>query len=187
MVVFWVVTPCSLVETDWCFRGAIALMMEAVRTSETSVYFSETTLSYIPEGSRLQSILWCFKSVKKYVVYTALISYNILEGHVCAKAVVFIIYYSLFIDWLRGARTQRFITAFTKARNRSQSWANRIHSTPPSQSPRYPIWSNPPIYDSVFRVNSFLRILPPKIFKLVSPLPCVCHVPPTSFSLIWSS
>jgi hypothetical protein len=28
----------------------IALMMKAVRTSETSVYFNETTLRYIPEG-----------------------------------------------------------------------------------------------------------------------------------------
>jgi hypothetical protein len=29
-------------------------MMEAVRTSETSVYFNETTWRYIPEGSNLQ-------------------------------------------------------------------------------------------------------------------------------------
>jgi hypothetical protein len=28
----------------------IALMTEAVRTSETSVYFNETTRHYIPEG-----------------------------------------------------------------------------------------------------------------------------------------
>jgi predicted secreted protein len=32
----------------------IALMMEAVRTSETSVYSNETTARYIPEGSNLQ-------------------------------------------------------------------------------------------------------------------------------------
>jgi hypothetical protein len=32
----------------------IALMMEAVRTSETSVYSNETTRRYIPEGSNLQ-------------------------------------------------------------------------------------------------------------------------------------
>jgi hypothetical protein len=29
--------------------------MEAVRTSETSVYSNETTLCYIPEGSNLQN------------------------------------------------------------------------------------------------------------------------------------
>jgi hypothetical protein len=32
----------------------IALMMEAVCTSETPVYYYETTLRYIPEGSNLQ-------------------------------------------------------------------------------------------------------------------------------------
>jgi hypothetical protein len=32
----------------------IALMMEAVHTSETSVYFNETTRRYIPEGCHLQ-------------------------------------------------------------------------------------------------------------------------------------
>jgi hypothetical protein len=34
--------------------ASIALMMEAVRTSETSVY-SETTRRYIPEGSNLHT------------------------------------------------------------------------------------------------------------------------------------
>jgi hypothetical protein len=32
----------------------IALMMEAVRASETSVYFNETTRHYIPQGNNLQ-------------------------------------------------------------------------------------------------------------------------------------
>jgi hypothetical protein len=49
MTVFWVVSPCILVEVYQRFRGAcclhyqgiraIALMMEAARTSETSVNF----------------------------------------------------------------------------------------------------------------------------------------------------
>jgi hypothetical protein len=75
-------TPYSLVEVYRRFRGAyclhhqgkilagptdsdisswvsahglfIALMMEAVHTSETSVYFNETTRRYIPEGSYLK-------------------------------------------------------------------------------------------------------------------------------------
>jgi hypothetical protein len=34
--------------------STIALMMEEIRTSETSVYFSENTLQYIPEGCRLR-------------------------------------------------------------------------------------------------------------------------------------
>jgi hypothetical protein len=37
--VFWDGAPCSLVETDRRFRGL--MMMEAVRTSETSVNFYE--------------------------------------------------------------------------------------------------------------------------------------------------
>jgi hypothetical protein len=55
--VFWDVAPCSHVE-DRRFRGAYCLrhegiiiaLMEAVRTSETSVCFKETTRRYIPEG-----------------------------------------------------------------------------------------------------------------------------------------
>jgi hypothetical protein len=39
--VFWDVAP-------------IALMMEAVRTSETSVHSNKTTLRYIPEDSKLK-------------------------------------------------------------------------------------------------------------------------------------
>jgi hypothetical protein len=46
--------PCSLVEEDRRIRGAIALMMEAVCTSETSVFFCETTRSHIAEGCHLQ-------------------------------------------------------------------------------------------------------------------------------------
>jgi hypothetical protein len=55
----------SLVAVDRRFGGAyclhnraiITLMMEAVRTSETSVY-SETTRRYIPEGSNLRFLLF---------------------------------------------------------------------------------------------------------------------------------
>jgi hypothetical protein len=46
MTVFWDVAPCSLVEIDRCFEvltasiiWLIALMMEAVSTSETSANF----------------------------------------------------------------------------------------------------------------------------------------------------
>jgi hypothetical protein len=41
MIAFWDIASFSLVEVDRRFRGA--LMMEAVRTSETSVYFNQTT------------------------------------------------------------------------------------------------------------------------------------------------
>jgi hypothetical protein len=62
--VFWDVASCSLVGADGRFRGEyclhhqddslifIVLMMEAIRTSETSVYF-KTTRCYIPEDSKL--------------------------------------------------------------------------------------------------------------------------------------
>jgi hypothetical protein len=57
---FWDVAPCSLVGVDRRFRGSHCLhhqddesivTMEAVRTSETSLYSNETTRRYIPEGS----------------------------------------------------------------------------------------------------------------------------------------
>jgi hypothetical protein len=45
MAVFWFVAPCSL---------AITLLMEAARTSETSVNFYQTTRRYNPEDSHLR-------------------------------------------------------------------------------------------------------------------------------------
>jgi hypothetical protein len=42
---FWTVTEMQTAST-------ITLMMEAVRTSETSVYFSDTTLRCLPERGR---------------------------------------------------------------------------------------------------------------------------------------
>jgi hypothetical protein len=61
--VFWDIAPCSDVEVDRRFRGAYCLnhqgdvlMMEAVRTSETSVNFNVTTRRYIPEDSELPQL-----------------------------------------------------------------------------------------------------------------------------------
>jgi hypothetical protein len=61
MAVFWVVTPCRLVEVYQRLRGTyclhhqdlIALMMEATSTSETLVNFYQTTRRYNPEDSHL--------------------------------------------------------------------------------------------------------------------------------------
>jgi hypothetical protein len=58
MTAFWHITPCSLVEVDRHFHyqgDIIALMTEAVRTSETSVSFHETTQGNIPEDSSSNS------------------------------------------------------------------------------------------------------------------------------------
>jgi hypothetical protein len=52
MTAFWDVAPCSLVEVDRRF----VLMMETVCTSETSVYFYETTRLNIPESCHLQEL-----------------------------------------------------------------------------------------------------------------------------------
>jgi hypothetical protein len=58
--VFWNVALCSHVEVDQRFKGAyclnnqvIALMMEAVGISETSVKFNVIARCYIPEVSKL--------------------------------------------------------------------------------------------------------------------------------------
>jgi hypothetical protein len=67
--VFWFVAPYSYVEGDWRYRGAyclhhqgdetfITLMMEAVRTSVSSVQFNITTRRYIRE----ESVLSCFRN-----------------------------------------------------------------------------------------------------------------------------
>jgi hypothetical protein len=50
MIVFWDVALCSLIEIDQHF---IALMMEAVSTSEMLVNFYQTTQCNIPEDSHL--------------------------------------------------------------------------------------------------------------------------------------
>jgi hypothetical protein len=54
---FWHIAPCSLVEVHDVLEvrtgSIIALMMDAVRTPETSVYFNETTSLYMPEGCHL--------------------------------------------------------------------------------------------------------------------------------------
>jgi hypothetical protein len=55
--VFWDVAPCSHVEFYRRFIGVYCLhhqgtLMEAVRTSETSVKFNMSTWRYIPEGSK---------------------------------------------------------------------------------------------------------------------------------------
>jgi hypothetical protein len=71
--VFWDIQPCSQNDVD------IALMMEAARTSETSVDIDLTTRLYIPEESKLQNIYqnngWLtiyisnkfFKNVSKFI------------------------------------------------------------------------------------------------------------------------
>jgi hypothetical protein len=52
MTAAWDIAPCNLVEVDQRL-SAIALMMEAIRFSETSVYFYETTGYYITEDCYL--------------------------------------------------------------------------------------------------------------------------------------
>jgi hypothetical protein len=54
--VFWVVSPCSLVEIDVSVPASIiiALMMEAASTSETSVNVYQTTRRDNPQDSHLR-------------------------------------------------------------------------------------------------------------------------------------
>jgi hypothetical protein len=42
-IAFCDIAPCILIGVDWCFSSSYSLMVEAVRTSETSVH-------YKPEG-----------------------------------------------------------------------------------------------------------------------------------------
>jgi hypothetical protein len=69
MTVFWDVAPCSLVEVYRRLRGAIALMMEAESTSETSVNFYDTTHV---------SVVWC--SIKQRDNYFYVLSHMFAIG-----------------------------------------------------------------------------------------------------------
>jgi hypothetical protein len=59
--VFWDAASCSHVEMDRRFRGAYdlhnqgVLMMEIVRTSETSAHLNVIIRRYIPEDSKLHT------------------------------------------------------------------------------------------------------------------------------------
>jgi hypothetical protein len=58
-LLFWYISSCSFVESDRHLRSAcclIALMTEAVRTSETSVNLYQTSRHKIPEDSYFQRI-----------------------------------------------------------------------------------------------------------------------------------
>jgi hypothetical protein len=64
MIAFWDTEPHSLAEVDRSFRGGycihyqgliIALMKDAVRTSETTAYFDETARRCIQEGYHLHT------------------------------------------------------------------------------------------------------------------------------------
>jgi hypothetical protein len=78
IIAFWDIAPCSLVGVDRRFREVrsasiiremLALMMVAVRTSETSVYCNETTRRYIPEGYFLHT---CRReNLKSHVFHTS--------------------------------------------------------------------------------------------------------------------
>jgi hypothetical protein len=54
MRVFWDIAPRSLSASIIRAMKFIALMMNVVRTSETSVYSSETARRYIPDDSYLR-------------------------------------------------------------------------------------------------------------------------------------
>jgi hypothetical protein len=55
-IALWNIAPRSLVKVHRLSKGA--LMMDAVRTSQTSVYFSETTWHKILVGFNLQSVFY---------------------------------------------------------------------------------------------------------------------------------
>jgi hypothetical protein len=86
MTTFWDIAPCSLVEVDRRFRGAITLM-EAVCTSETSINFYETTRRNILEGCHLYVFLFCLFNFFLFRVYlksfppiSVFIEYDVLRS-----------------------------------------------------------------------------------------------------------
>jgi hypothetical protein len=96
LYVFWRwqpsgIAPCSLTEAEQHFRGAyclhhldddsygIALMMEAVCTSESSVYF-ETTWCYIPEVCHLHT--HCHENLKSHLYVFCFPMHGIYTAHI---------------------------------------------------------------------------------------------------------
>jgi hypothetical protein len=76
----------------------------------------------------------------------------------------------------------------------SQQPANGPYPEPGEATPHPPqpislrsILSPSPVYTLVFQVVFFILVFPPKPCTRFSPLPCVPHAPPNSFSLIWSA
>jgi hypothetical protein len=80
--VFWNVLPCSQVDVD------IALMMEAVRTSETLVNINLTTRQYIPEYSKLNKSTIYFTGFGRFSLQMESISLNSIN-FVLVKCCVF--------------------------------------------------------------------------------------------------
>jgi hypothetical protein len=80
---------------------------------------------------------------------------------------------------------QKFITAFTRARQLSPSWARSIQSMPPLHPTSWRsilIWSSHLVW--VFQVVSFSQVSPSKPCMHLS-YPYVLHSSPISFLLIW--
>jgi hypothetical protein len=111
----------------------------------------------------------------------AMLSPAMIRARATASTALLVVYL------LHGARTCRFIAVFTRAHHWPLSWANWIHSIPNLPISLRSILIPPPIYVLVFQVVSSLWAFPQKPCTLSSLLPCMPHVPPTSFSLIWSA
>jgi hypothetical protein len=82
LAVFWNVAPCSLIEIDRRFRGVyrpIALVMEVVSSSETSVNIYQTTRPNIPEDSHLHDSFGCLVVYIRIVVFYGLYTTGLNE------------------------------------------------------------------------------------------------------------
>jgi hypothetical protein len=64
-----------------------ALMMEAVRTSETSVYFYDTTLCNIPEGHHFHILQFFWELLGQYI-NTCLVYYTLMFIWIMLKLTV---------------------------------------------------------------------------------------------------
>jgi hypothetical protein len=91
MTAFWYIAPCSLVEVNRRFRSAyclhhqgdnysielfISLMMEVVRTSDTSANFNEITRQYITEGCQLHGNIYFSFEVLSLRMFRAPVEYG---------------------------------------------------------------------------------------------------------------
>jgi hypothetical protein len=128
MSVFWDVALCIVVYSDWHFRGAYCLhhqglVMETMRTSETSVYFNEITRPYIPQDCNIYT--WRRKNVKSHSALFILVAMKPEISQISWNYVRFQILTAASMNMMEGVL--KFETSVNFHENAQRSIPERSH------------------------------------------------------------
>jgi hypothetical protein len=120
---FWDIARCSVVE--------VALMMEAIRFSETSVNIYETTWPNIPEVCHFQSFhRMCYSDISPQTINALLTSSNVRKHISLGRSPRKLIVIWVVMKFTFLYEEQRFITMFTTDRHWTISWTRSTQSIP---------------------------------------------------------